>query len=76
MQEVEVQKKRRRRVKQTMSLGERLLETAREAREIAKRLPPGIEQARQIRRAREAEAIVELDRFLTTPARTSQQRSR
>src|SRR4051812_25906061 len=35
MQEVEVQKKRRRRVKQTMSLGERLLETAREAREIA-----------------------------------------
>jgi len=74
--EVEVQKKRRRRVKQTMSLGERLLLTAREARETAKRLPPGVEQARQLRRAREAEAIAELDRFLTGPGRSSPARSR
>ncbi|WP_315739926.1 MULTISPECIES: hypothetical protein [unclassified Bradyrhizobium] len=74
--EVEGRKKRRRRVKQTMSLGERLLEMAREARDRAKRLPPGIEQARQLRRAREAEAIVELDRFLTAPARSTPPRSR
>jgi len=74
--ELDIQKKRRRRVKQTMSLGERLLQTAREARELAKRLPPGIEQARQLRRAREAEAIVELDRFLTGPARSTPPRSR
>ena len=74
--ELDIQKKRRRRVKQTMSLGERLLQTAREARELAKRLPPGIEQARQLRRAREAEAIVELDRFLTGPARSTPRRSR
>ncbi|MGJ5208692.1 hypothetical protein [Bradyrhizobium sp. HKCCYLR20261] len=71
MDDVEIEKKRRRRVKQTMSLGERLMQTAREARDLAKRLPPGIEQARQLRRAREAEAIVELDRFLTAPARSS-----
>ncbi|CCD97033.1 conserved hypothetical protein [Bradyrhizobium sp. ORS 375] len=69
--EEEVQKKRRRRVKQTMTLTERLLRAAREARDMAKRLPPGIEQARQLRRAREAEAIVELDRFLTAPARST-----
>ncbi|MBR1138188.1 MAG: hypothetical protein E6614_37855 [Bradyrhizobium sp.] len=74
--DVETQKKRRRRVKQTMSLGERLLQTAREARDQAKRLPPGIEQARQLRRAREAEAIAELDRFLTAPARSNPPRSR
>ncbi|MGC2774115.1 MAG: hypothetical protein WA418_00600 [Bradyrhizobium sp.] len=76
MEEIEVEKKRRRRVKQTLSLGDRLLQTAREARDMAKRLPPGIEQARQLRRAREAEAIVELDRFLTSPARSNPQRSR
>ncbi|MGY3451420.1 hypothetical protein [Bradyrhizobium sp. USDA 4353] len=74
--EVEIPKKRRRRVKQTMTLGERLLQTAREARDMAKRLPPGIEQARQLRRAREAEAIVELERFLTTPARSTPPRPR
>jgi len=74
--EVEIQKKRRRRVKQTMSLGERLLQTAREARETAKRLPPGVEQARQLRRAREAEAIAELDRFLKAPERSGPARSR
>ena len=74
--EIEVQKKRRRRVKQTMSLGERLLQAAREARETAKRLPPGVEQARELRRAREAEAIAELDRFLTGPGRSHPARPR
>ncbi|WP_257169190.1 hypothetical protein [Bradyrhizobium sp. SRS-191] len=74
--EVEIPKKRRRRVKQTMTLGERLLQTAREARDMARRLPPGIEQARQLRRAREAEAIVELERFLTGPARSKPPRPR
>ncbi|CCD98618.1 hypothetical protein [Bradyrhizobium sp. STM 3809] len=74
--EVDIPKKRRRRVKQTMTLAERLLKTAREARDLAKRLPPGIEQARQLRRAREAEAIAELDRFLAAPARSNPPRSR
>ncbi len=59
-----------------MSLGERLLQTAREAREAAKRLPPGVEQARQLRRAREAEAIADLDQFLQSPGRNGPQRSR
>ncbi|MGJ4949031.1 hypothetical protein [Bradyrhizobium sp. HKCCYLS20291] len=72
----ESQKKRRRRVKQTMTLAERLLQAAREARDIAKHLPPGIEQARHLRRAREAEAIVELDRFLKAPARSTPPRPR
>ena len=64
-----------------MSLGERLLQTAHEARETAKRLPPGVEQARQLKRAREAEAIADLDQFLKSPVlkrpgRNGPQRSR
>ena len=62
--DVEVQKKRRRRVKQTLPLGERLLKSAREARAAAAQLPPGLDQARLLRRAREAEAIAQLEHFL------------
>ncbi len=67
--EIETQKKRRRRFKQATPLGERLLKSAREARDAAKQLPPGIDQARLLRRAREAEAIAQLEEFLRGPTR-------
>ena len=67
--DVEVRKKRRRRFKQALPLGERLLQSAREARDEAKQLPPGIDQARLLRRAREAEAIAQLEEFLRGPTR-------
>jgi hypothetical protein len=74
--EIEDQKKRRRRVKQALSLGERLMQMARKARETAELLPPGVEQAEQLRRAREAEAIADLDQFLRSPVRQDVPRSR
>jgi hypothetical protein len=61
---LDVPKKRRRRLKQAVSLGERLLRAAREARDAAKQLPPGVDQARLLRRAREAEAVAQLDEIL------------
>ncbi|WP_315705583.1 MULTISPECIES: hypothetical protein [unclassified Bradyrhizobium] len=67
--EIETQKKRRRRFKQATPLGERLLKSAREARDAAKQLPPGADQARLLRRAREAEAIAQLEEFLRGPTR-------
>lgn len=67
--EIQTQKKRRRRFKQTLSLGERLLQSARDARDAAKQMPPGLDQARMLRRAREAEAIAQLDEFLRGPTR-------
>ena len=57
-------KKQRRRFKQNTPLGERLLRAAREARDAAKQLPPGVDQARLLRRAREAEAVAQLDEML------------
>jgi hypothetical protein len=61
---LDLPKRRRRRLKQTTSLGERLLRAAREARDAAKQLPPGVDQARLLRRAREAEAVAQLDAML------------
>ena len=69
--DVEVQKKRRRRFKQTLPLAERLLNAARQARAAAERLPPGLDKMRLLKRAREAEAVVQLDEFLRVPARDS-----
>jgi hypothetical protein len=65
--EPETVKKRRRRVKQTISLGERLLRIAREARDAAGRLPPGADHARLMNQAREAEAVANLDQYLQIP---------
>lgn len=65
----ENRQRRRRRVKQTVPLGERLLQTAHAARDAAKQLPPGMDQAELLRRAREAEAIAQLEAFLTGPTR-------
>jgi len=73
--ETETRKKRRRRFKQTVPLGERLLQTARAAREAAKKLPPGLDQAQLLRRAREAEAIAQLEAFLSGPTRSPSRRS-
>jgi hypothetical protein len=67
--DIEIRKKRRRRFKQTLPLAERLLRSAREARDAAERLPPGLDQTRLLGRAREAEAIVQLDQFLRAPTR-------
>jgi hypothetical protein len=69
MQMETTKKKRRRRFKQTLPLGERLLRTAREARDAAKLLPPGLDQSRLLKRAREAEAIAQLEQFLRSPTR-------
>jgi hypothetical protein len=73
--EIEAPKKRRRRVKQTLPLIERLLRSAREARDAAERLPPGQDQMRLLRRAREAEAIAQLDEYLKGPTRYPPRRS-
>jgi len=62
-------RKRRRRVKQTVPLGERLLQTAHAARDAAKQSPPGMDQAELLRRVHEAEAIAQLEAFLTGPTR-------
>ncbi|WP_407158649.1 hypothetical protein [Bradyrhizobium sp. STM 3557] len=57
-------KKQRRRFKQDTPLSERLLRAAREARAAARQLPPGVDQARLLKRAREAEAVAQLDEML------------
>jgi hypothetical protein len=69
MQIEATKKKRRRRFKQTLPLGERLLRAARDARDAAKLLPPGLDQNRLLKRAREAEAIAQLEQFLRAPTR-------
>lgn len=65
----ETQKKRRRRFKQSSTLAERLSRAAREARAAAEKLPAGADQMRLLKRAREAEAILQLDQFLRAPTR-------
>jgi hypothetical protein len=66
---VDIQKKRRRRFKQAVPLGERLLRSAREARDAAKQMSPGRDQTRLLMLAREAEAVVQLEALLRSPAR-------
>jgi len=61
---LDIPKKRRRRFKQVAPLSERLLQSAREAREAARQLPPGLDQARLLKRAREAEAVAQLNELL------------
>jgi hypothetical protein len=58
---------RRRRVKQTLSLEERLAEEARRLREQAKTLPPGTERDEIIRKARQAETGSHMTEWLTSP---------
>jgi len=58
---------RRRRVKQTRSLEERMAEQAAKLKEQANRLPPGQEREELLKRARVAETGAHLSDWLTSP---------
>ncbi|MBR0868497.1 hypothetical protein ACVIWV_008903 [Bradyrhizobium diazoefficiens] len=58
---------KRRRVKQTRSLEERLAEEAKRLREQANSLPPGIERDHALRKARQAETGSHMSEWLTSP---------
>jgi hypothetical protein len=49
------------------SLEERLLGAARQAREAARRLPPGKEREMLLRSARDDEAAAAINRWITSP---------
>lgn len=53
----------RRRVKQVLSLHERLVSFARDARDRASLLPPGAEQDALLEKARQADAAVRLNNW-------------
>jgi hypothetical protein len=72
--ETAVDKKRRRRFKQTLPLGERLLKAATLARDAAEQMPPGAERTRLLVKAREAEAIAQLDQCLSIRRQAPEQR--
>lgn len=63
--------KRRRRVRQTVSLQDRLSQQAREDRDQARSLPPGREREELLRHARRAESASQMTQWLTfrSPAR-------
>lgn len=56
--------KRRRRVKQTLSLGERLLDFASDARKTAQHLPAGSRRTELLDKARHAEMAARIERLL------------
>ncbi|MTV14087.1 MULTISPECIES: hypothetical protein [Bradyrhizobium] len=58
----------RRRVKQTNSLEERLIERAKELRDQAETLAPGIEKEALLKRAHQAEAGASMTEWLSSPA--------
>jgi hypothetical protein len=57
--------KRRRRVRQTVSLQDRLVQQAREDRVQARSLPPGREREELLRHARRAESASQMTEWLT-----------
>ena len=57
----------RKRRKQELQFEERLLVAAREARETARRLPPGKEREMLLSSARDSEAAVQINRWITSP---------
>jgi hypothetical protein len=57
----------RRRVKQTLSLEERLSEEANRLREKARSLPPGADREALLRKARQAETGSHLSEWLQSP---------
>ena len=59
----------RRRIKQTRSLKERLLEEAHKLLEEARLLPQGPVRDAALRRARQAEAAAHMDDWLNSPGR-------
>ena len=58
---------RRRRVRQTVSLQDRLAQQARVDRDQARRLPPGREREELLRHARRAESASQMTEWLTFP---------
>ena len=62
--------KRRRRVKQTYSLEERIAQEAERLREQAKNLPPGRERETMLRKVRQAEAGLHMSEMLRLRVRT------
>ncbi|WP_247495062.1 MULTISPECIES: hypothetical protein [unclassified Bradyrhizobium] len=57
----------RRRVKQTLSLEERLSEEAKRLREKARSLPPGADREALLRKARQADTGSHLSEWLQSP---------
>jgi hypothetical protein len=62
---------RRRRIKQLLSLEERLAEEAKRLREEAKKLPPCPTQARLLRKAREDQMGAHMTEWITFPGSQS-----
>lgn len=60
--------KRRRRIKQTVGLEERLAAQARDDRERARSLPPGREREDLLRHAGRIEEATRMTEWLTTPS--------
>jgi hypothetical protein len=58
---------KRRRFKQSLSLGERLAQEAERLREQAKHLPPGPERETLLRKARQAETGSHMSEWLRSP---------
>ena len=59
--------KKRNRAKQVLSLEERLLEASRNARDSARKLPPGKERATLLRSARESDAAAQINAWISSP---------
>ena len=58
---------RRKRTKHELSFEERLLGAAEDARTAARKLPPGKEREILLRSARESEAAVTINRWISSP---------
>ena len=58
---------KRRHVKQTTCLDQRLKEQAKRLRQEARGIPPGVERDRLIRRARQAELAAHMSDWLSSP---------
>ena len=58
---------KRRRVKQTQSLEERMADYANKLRQEAKALPPGSEREQMLKRARQAEVGAHMSEWLQSP---------
>lgn len=58
---------KRNRVKHERSFEERLLGAAREAREAARRLPPGKKRETLLRSARDTEAAAGINKWISSP---------
>jgi hypothetical protein len=58
---------KRRRIKQTIPLDERLTQEAERLRQLARGTPPGIERERMIRRARQAETASHISQRFSSP---------